>query len=167
MKKILMIIGLMSMFAIGYVIGKNNSSTLPLHELEIPSNFIEPCLLVYDQNSDVLKSKVSLSNKGKEYINTNLFVNDYLIEVKIINNETEEELFSSEQIEWNGKSNINIDIPVNSSIINDQELNSKLQLELKEMIKGNEHHLVYSIELSPRSNALNVCRYVGMLNKSN
>lgn len=170
-KNIIFIIALIFIFSISsFWLGKSTTVThndLPKNQLTINPDFFEvkKVQCVYSDNNEFLSSSIRLTNKGKEYVSSELFLEDYKVDIYLIDNTTNEEYVSYVNLEWKINQDLDIYIPIKKGSIVDKELYNKFNSELDKLKSGKECSIMYRVEVSPKSNSENIMRTVGMLSK--
>lgn len=151
---------------IGFFMGKSTVQetsyhTLPQNELPMLADFFEVGKLQYKDNQKFVFT-AKLSDKGKQYLETDLFREDYNISVTLINNQTQSVYFEYADLKWDlnekKESNFTIDGQADS-FKNRDDFMTCIDL----VKKGKDNQIQYIIEFSDESNDNLVLRFVGLL----
>lgn len=140
---------------------------IPKNELSIVSDFfkVEPMTYSTKGGKEYLNTTISLTEKGKKYLSTDLFINEYDVNVYLANNSTNDLYLTFSNLEWNIKEVKTLDLIIEKSDITNEDLLSDFNSQLEKLNKNTESNLIYSVEISPKSNSENIMRTIGMLHK--
>lgn len=153
----------------GYFISDNTKkqgseiefSDVQKHELNIDADFFEIDPLVYDKGH--LKTKVHLNGKGMLYTNTQLFAQNYIVTVELIDNTNGEPYFISDEIPWDINQELSLDVVVDANQIVDQYVLSDFNKQIEKMKEGEEHHIMYHVEVVSANKVVHISDLNGML----
>lgn len=183
--KICIATGVFSFTLIGYVTGyyiaSTNTSTVtpqdpqviytnvPKQKLSITSNFfkISPVQYYASNEEEYIKTKISLTNEGRLYLPTDLFMNEYDMNIYLKNNKTNDLYLLISNLDWNINENKEFNILIDKNEITDIQLLSDLNAQIEKVNEGLESNLLYTVEVSPKTDSGNVMRTNGIVTKAN
>lgn len=155
--------------ACGYIISRISQSNNTLefvdvqkNELSIYYDFFDTDDLVYV--NDHLNTKIHLNEKGNLYNRTNLFLQNYKVNISLINNQSDEIYVAFDKIDWNINETLNINLKINEEEVKDKSKLSDLEKQLEKMKNNQSHEIMYCIEVVPENNSQNIMKTIGMLN---
>ncbi|UTY39612.1 hypothetical protein NMU03_01920 [Allocoprobacillus halotolerans] len=155
--------------ACGYITSRISQSNNTLefvdvqkNELSIYYDFFDIDDLVYVK--DHLNTKIYLNEKGDLYNRTNLFLQNYKVNISLINNQSDEIYVVFDEIDWNINETLNINLKINEEEIKDKSKLSDLEKQLEKMENNQTHEIMYCVEVVPENNSQNIMRTIGMLN---
>lgn len=137
----------------------NNLNNLPQNALNINERFYNLTVPLYENNKIILS--IQLTNEGRNYIDTSLFKENYLISVYIVDVEEEKNIFSKENITWDLKEE-----PEKELILSLKDNESKIIEKYLDEQNGSEGISVsYKVDIFPNDDDSFVLRALGQLDR--